>query len=84
MALTLTRRRRIAPMEQEFERRPVRQPDPIVPRDDDHYLVEGETIVENPSVGARVVHFLQVLLIIVVAILSAAIVWLLGVIFGIW
>jgi hypothetical protein len=31
-----------------------------------------------------VVHFLQVLLIIVVAILSAAIVWLLGVIFGIW
>jgi hypothetical protein len=41
MALTLTRRRRIAPMEQEFERRPVRQPDPIVPRDDDHYLVEG-------------------------------------------
>ncbi|MFZ2007513.1 MAG: hypothetical protein WB697_07815 [Stellaceae bacterium] len=83
MALTLTRRRRIAPMEQEFERRPVRQPEPVVTRDDD-YHVEGETIVENPSIGARVVHSLQILLILVVAILSAAIIWTLGVIFGIW
>lgn len=79
MALTLTRRRRIAPMEQEFEGRPV----PLDPPDD-HYHIEGETIDERPSVGARIAHFLRVVLILVIAILSAAIVWVLGVILGIW
>lgn len=83
MALTLTRRRRIAPMEPEFERRPLPQATPLDPPDD-HYHIEGETIEERPSVASQVVHFLQVLLILVVAALSVAIVWMLGVIFGIW
>ncbi len=82
MALTLTRRRRIAPMPQEFARRPDPQPDPFAPRDD--YHIEGEGVDETPSVAGRVAHVLQIVLIIVMAILSAAIVWLLGVIFGIW
>lgn len=83
MALTLTRRRRIAPMQQEFARRPLPQAAPLAPPDD-HYHIEGETIEERPSVASQVVRFLQVLLILVVAILSAGIVWMLGAIFRIW
>jgi hypothetical protein len=52
--------------------------DPITPMADD-YHVQGTVIDDEPSSAQRVVHALQVLLIIVVAILALAIVWTLGV-----
>jgi len=82
MALTLLRRRRIAPMRQEFERRPMQPRGPNAPRSDD-YLVEGEEMAEQPSTAARVANTAQIVLIIVMAILALAIVWLLGVVFNI-
>jgi hypothetical protein len=69
-------------MREEYERRPMRSRDPIVPRDDD-YLVEGEELTEQPSTAARLVQTAQILLIIVLAVLSLAIVWLLGVVFNV-
>jgi hypothetical protein len=82
MALTLLRRRRIAPMRLESERPAPRLRDPITPVDDD-YLIEGEDIDDQPPFAARVVNTLQIVLIIVAAILSLAIVWLLAVVFNI-
>lgn len=83
MALTLLRRRRgIAPMREEYERRPPRTRDLMVPRDDD-YLVEGEEVAEQPSTAARAANTAQIVLIIVMAILALAIVWLLGVVFDV-
>jgi len=55
-----------------------RTSDPITPMADD-YHVQGTVIDDQPSTGQRVVHALQVLLVIVVAILALAIVWTLGV-----
>lgn len=49
----------------------------------DDYHIEGAVIEDEPSAGQRVVHALQVLLIVVVAILALAIVWTLGVVFNI-
>jgi hypothetical protein len=55
----------------------------VASADDDDYHIEGERD-DRPTVGARIVHALQILLIIFVAILSLAIFWLLGVIFHIF
>lgn len=82
MALTLLRRRRIAPMPRREMPLPPRSRDPITPRDDD-YLVEGEEVAEQPSTAARVVDTAQIMLIVVMAVLALAIVWLLGVVFDV-
>ena len=82
MALTLLRRRRIAPM-REAPPRLTRTRDPITPLSDD-YLVEGEDVTDQPSTAERVVHSLQIVLIIVLAVLALAIVWLLGLVFNIF
>ena len=50
---------------------------------DDHYLVEGEQPVEQSSVVDRVINSLQILLILVLAVLSLAVFWLLGLLFNI-
>jgi|HubBroStandDraft_4_1064222.scaffolds.fasta_scaffold2719110_1 hypothetical protein len=44
----------------------------------DDYLVEGERQPDGPSIGARFIYGLQVALIIVMAVLSLAVFWLLG------
>lgn len=86
MALTLLRRRGILPLRPQAERAPRRTRDPIGPvgpRDDD-YLVEGEELSDQPTVAARVIHTLQIVLIILTAILSLGIVWLMGVVFNVF
>lgn len=83
MALSLSllrRRQRIAPLRPDRDRRSRRNPDPITL--DDDYLVEGEEVSDQPSTAARVVNTLQIVLIIVMAALALAIVWLLGVVFN--
>jgi hypothetical protein len=55
-----------------------RNAEPISPLPPDDYHVEGETQVEQPTVAARVVHGLQIVLIIVLALLSFAVFWLIG------
>ena len=81
MALSLLRRQRIAPMPLEAERAPRQSLNPA--RRDDDYLIDGDDLADRPSMGARVVNTTQILLIIVMAILALAIVWLLGVMFNI-
>ncbi|HXC26511.1 MAG TPA: hypothetical protein VNV38_01045 [Stellaceae bacterium] len=76
MALTLFGRRRIEPMQQ-AEGPPLAH-EPIGVPDD--YLIEGESIDDRPSTAARVVHALEILLIVVVAALVLTIVWVLGVV----
>jgi hypothetical protein len=60
-----------------------RDVDPIAPRKDD-YLVEGEQQLEGPTVGARVIHGLQIITIIVIAALSLAVFWVVGLILHIF
>lgn len=55
---------------------------PISPRSDD-YLVEGEQVIAPPSVTDRVLNSLQILLILVLAVLSLGVFWLLGLLFNI-
>jgi hypothetical protein len=44
----------------------------------DDYLVEGERQPAGPSIAARIVYVLQVALIIIMAVLSLAIFWTIG------
>jgi hypothetical protein len=75
MALTLFRRRDELPMQQ-VEGPPLSH-EPI-PADD--YLIDGSESDDRPSTSARVVHALEILLIVVMAALVFAIVWVLGVV----
>jgi hypothetical protein len=50
---------------------------------DDHYLVESDQAIEQPSAVDRIIHALQLVLIIVLAVLSLAVFWLLGLLFNI-
>ena len=47
-----------------------------VPADD--YAVEGDRTFERPTATGRVVHALQIVLIVLVAVLSFAMFWLIG------
>jgi hypothetical protein len=69
-------------MRRDVERGPLRGP-AAAGAVDDHYLVEGEEAPEQPSVGARVAHTLQIVMIFVLAALSLAIFWLFGLVFNI-
>jgi hypothetical protein len=60
-----------------------RDGDPIALRRDD-YLVEGDREPEGPTVGARIIHGLQIITIIVIAALSLAIFWVVGLILHIF
>jgi hypothetical protein len=60
-----------------------RDVEPVAPRRDD-YLVEGEREPEGPTVGARIIHGLQIITIIVIAALSLAIFWVIGLILHIF
>ena len=91
MALSLRlrlpwRRRRIAPMPMP-QRRPadtrmrgVRDPDDPV---NDDYLVEGSESANQPSATLQTVQFLQVILILFMAVLSFGVFWILAVMFNI-
>ena len=83
MALTF-RRRRIQPMPtpRRTAEAVMRHDDPIGPLSDD-YLVDGTEEPARPSTAAQVVHFLQIVLILVMAVLSFAIFWLVGIAFNI-
>lgn len=59
----------------------MRRSDPISQSDD--YLVEGDQPVEQPSVVDRIIHSLQIVLVLVLAVLSLAVFWLLGLLFNI-
>ena len=61
-----------------------RNVDPIGPPRNDDYLVEGDQEIAQPSTAARLVQTLQVLLILVMAVLSFAVFWLLGLLFNIF
>lgn len=52
------------------------------PRGDD-YLVEGEGPSDKPAIGLQIVRVLQGLLIIVLALLSIAVFWMIGLMLGI-
>ncbi|HTQ33981.1 MAG TPA: hypothetical protein VMI30_07415 [Stellaceae bacterium] len=84
MALTF-RRRRIQPMPtaRRTAEMVMRRGDPISPMSDD-YLVEGTEEPARPSTGAQVAHFLQIVMIFVMAVLSFAIFWLVGIAFNIF
>ena len=84
MALTF-RRRKIQPMPAvgQTAEMAMRHGDPIGPVSDD-YLVEGTEEPARPSTGAQVAHFFQIVLIFVMAVLSFAIFWIVGVIFNIF
>lgn len=86
MALSLSlfrrRRERIAPLRPAVQRGRPRNLDPITA--DDDYLVEGEEVTDQRSTAARVANTAQVVLIIAMAVLALAIVWLLGVVFDIF
>jgi hypothetical protein len=60
-----------------------RDVEPISPPTDD-YLVEGEEESNRPTAGAQVVRVLQILLILVLAALSLAVFWVLGLLFNIF
>ena len=77
MALTLFRRRDDLSMRQAEGPRLSHEPIGI-PADD--YLIDGREIDDRPSTAARVVHALELLLIVVMAALVLAIVWVLGVV----
>ena len=49
----------------------------------DDYLVEGDTAAAGPSAALRIVHGLQIVLIVIMAALSFAIFWLVGLMFNI-
>jgi hypothetical protein len=51
--------------------------EPISPRSDD-YHIEGEDAGDRPSHAARVVQGFQIVLIVVLAVLSFAVFWLIG------
>lgn len=53
------------------------------PRGDD-YLVEGEGPSDKPAVGLQIVRVLQGLLVIVLALLSVAVMWMVGLMLGIF
>ena len=72
MALTLFRRRDALPMQAEG---PQLSHEPA-----DDYFIDGGEIDDRPSTAARVVHALEILLIVVMAALVLAIVWVLGVV----
>jgi hypothetical protein len=59
-----------------------RDPDPITPRSDD-YLIEGEVEPGSPTRGAQIAQFFQFLLILLMAVLSISVFWLLGLLFNI-
>jgi hypothetical protein len=59
-----------------------RKVEPITPPTDD-YQVEGEAAPARATTGAQVVHVLQVLLIVVLALLSFAVFWLIGLLLNI-
>jgi hypothetical protein len=86
MAWSLLRRRRILPLRPQSEGRARPLPGRVggVGLADDDYLVEGEEVTDQPSTAQRVVHTLQIVLIIILAILSLAIVWLMGLVFNIF
>lgn len=73
MALTLSRRRDALPMQ------PAEGPQ-LSHEPADDYFIDGREIDDRPSVAARVVHGLEILLIVVMAALVLAIVWVLGVV----
>jgi hypothetical protein len=60
-----------------------RDVDPIRPRAADDYLVEGDQQVDQPSTAARLIQTLQIVLIVVLAVLSLAVFWLLGLLLNI-
>jgi hypothetical protein len=83
VVLTL-RRQKIDPMPREnFDPPAGRSADPISPPRQDDYLVEGEEPSEGWSPATRIINGLQVLLIIVIAVLSLALFWMLGQTFNI-
>ena len=86
MALTLRwwRRQRIDPMpRREFQMAvPRGAAEPVAPLSDD-YLIEGDEEPNRPSVMLQVAHFLQILLIVVMAVLSLAVFWLIAVMLNI-
>ena len=57
--------------------------DPITPPGQDDYLVESDEPSGRRNTAARIVHGLQILLIIVMAVLSLALFWVLGETFNI-
>jgi hypothetical protein len=61
-----------------------RDVDPIRPRTQDDYLVEGEQQLDQPTAAARLIQTLQILLIIVLAVLSLAVFWMLGLLFNLF
>jgi hypothetical protein len=50
----------------------------------DDYLVVGDVEPDRPGVGARIVHGLQILLILLMAALSFAIFWVVGLLLNIF
>ena len=77
MALSF-RRRGIAPMPRRNPEMAVRSARPQAGTLSDDYLVEGEDADDRPSAGARIVHGLQLLLILVIGVLSLAVFWVAG------
>jgi hypothetical protein len=57
--------------------------DRIDPRGDD-YLVEGEGPSSQPAVGLQIIRVLQGLLVILLALLSIAVMWMVGLMLGIF
>jgi hypothetical protein len=84
MALRWWRRQRIDPMPRhEFQMAVARGAGaPVAPLSDD-YLIEGDEEPNRPSVLLQIAHFLRILLIVVMAILSLAVFWLIAVMLNI-
>jgi hypothetical protein len=57
--------------------------DRIDPRGDD-YLVEGKGPSGQPAVGLQIIRVLQGLLVIVLALLSISVMWVVGLMLGIF
>ena len=81
MALTLRRRERLRPM-RDVGPFPRGGAAPVAVSADD-YLVEGEHEPHQPTAVDRVLSTLQIVLIILMAVLSLAVFWTLGVILSI-
>ena len=68
---------------QTLPRQTTEQPAAVaIARDD--YLVMGDPEPDRPGVGARIVHGLQILLILVLAVLSFAIFWVVGLLLNVF
>jgi hypothetical protein len=68
---------------QTLPRQTTEQPAAVVMARDD-YLVVGDVEPDRPGVGARIVHGLRILLILVLAVLSFAIFWVVGLLLNVF